>query len=113
MSTSNTSRTAPPVFILDAEQHRRLLGQWAREANQGHLANTGVVTLTAAATSTTVADTRAGVNSFIGLCPTTANAASAMAVGNVYISTRAKQTFTIAHPNSAAADQTFTYCILG
>lgn len=113
MTTSATSRNTPPVFIPDEIQHRRLIGQWIREANQGHLANTGTVTLLANVTSTTVEDARAGANSFIGFMPITANAASAQAVGNVYVSTRAKQKFVIAHPSSASVDQNFVYCVLG
>ena len=86
---------------------------WASQIHIGKLACTGTVTLTANATSTTVADQRAGANSFFGLCPLTANAASAQAAGNVYISTRAKQQFVIAHPNTSATDKTFVYSVLG
>lgn len=86
---------------------------WASQVHIGKLQCTGTVTLTANATSTTVADVRAGAFSFVGLTPLTANAASAQAAGNVYVSTRAKQQFTITHPNSAAADKTFAYAVLG
>ena len=72
-----------------------------------------VGTAITAAVSSYAADVRAGAFSFIGLCPLTANAASTQAAGNVYISTRGKRTFTIAHPNSAAADKTFSYVVLG
>lgn len=113
MAVSANARTVPPVYIPDEAQHRRLMGQWIREANQGHLANVGTVTLTASTVSTTVADIRAGANSFIGFMPITANAASAQRAGNVYVSTRNKQQFIITHPSSASGDQNFVYAILG
>ena len=86
---------------------------WASQIHIGKLACTGTVTLTANATSTTVADVRAGAFSFVGLSPLTANAASAQAAGNVFLSTRAKQQFVLTHPNSASVDKTFTYVVLG
>ncbi len=109
MPTSATALVSLPFFPKGMEA----IGVWASQIHIGKLACTGTVTLTANATSTTVVDIRAGVNSFFGLCPLTANASSTQAAGNVYISTRAKRQFTIAHPNSAAADKTFSYIVLG
>ena len=113
MGASANSRTVPAAFIDDEIQHRRQIAAWIREAQQGHIANVGTLTLTANTTSTTATDYRAGPSSFIGLMPITANAASAQAVGNVYVSTRGKQTFTVTHPSSASTDQNFVYTILG
>lgn len=109
MPASATALVSLPFFPKGMEA----IGVWASQIHIGKLACTGTVTLTAGTTSTTVADVRAGAFSFIGLCPLTANAASTQAAGNVYISTRGKRTFTIAHPNSAAADKTFSYVVLG
>lgn len=109
MPASATALVSLPFFPKGMEA----IGVWASQIHIGKLACTGTVTLTAGATSTTVADVRAGAHSFFGLCPLTANAASTQAAGNVYISTRGKRTFTIAHPNSAAADKTFSYVVLG
>jgi hypothetical protein len=112
MAASATARISPPPQILSNEQEwKRRLGLWALEASQGHLNNVGVVTLTANATSTTVADTRAGANSFIGFMPTTANAATELAT--LYVATRTKEQFVITHANTSATDRTFTYSILG
>jgi hypothetical protein len=99
------------MYLANDPQWKRLAAAWILEANQGHLQNTGFVTLTANATSTTVVDARAGVNSFIGFMPRTANAASAGPT--LYVATQGKQTFTITHANSASVDKTFTYTILG
>lgn len=92
---------------------QRQLGAWANQVHIGKLACNGVVTLTANATSTSVADQRAGAFSFIDFRPTTANAASAQAAGAMWASTRGKAYFVITHTNSAAVDKTFVYCILG
>lgn len=107
--SAGTVGTVLPYFPPEQRQ----LGAWVNQAHIGKLACTGNVTLNAGATSTTVSDVRVGAFSFIGLTPITANAASAVAAGNVYISTRGKATFTITHPNSAAADKTFVYAVLG
>lgn len=111
MSTSAGSRIAPPPFLPDEKAHRRLIALWEREAHQGHLDNTGSVTLSVGVASTPVTDFRVGANSFIGLMPTTDNAAAALA--STYISSRSAEGFTIAHANTATADRAFVYCILG
>lgn len=111
MPASANSRVTPPIFLFDEKQHRRLLSQWAREADQGHLNNTGTVTLSTGSATTPVVDFRVGPNSFIGLSPTTANGAAALAT--TYISSRSAEGFTISHANTATADRAFVYCILG
>jgi hypothetical protein len=109
MPASATALISLPPFPKGMEA----IGVWASQIHIGKLACTGTVTLAASATSTSVADLRAGANSFFGLCPLTANAASAQAAGNVYVSTRAKQSFVLTHPSSASTDKTFSYVVLG
>jgi hypothetical protein len=114
MATSAGTRISlPPPYLTDDAEWKRALGRWALEANQGHLANTGTVTLTANVASTTVTDARVGVGSFIGFMPTTASAATEFGAGTLFVSTQGKQTFTITHVNAATADRTFRYAILG
>jgi hypothetical protein len=113
MATSAGSRLAPSGFIPDEIQHRRLIAQWEREAHQGHLGNIGSVTLGTSTAATAIVDTRVGSNSFIGLMPTTANAAQDLGLGTTYISSRSAQGFTITHANTTTADRAFVYCILG
>lgn len=111
MTTSANSRVTPPVFLQDETAHRRAIAVWMREAHQGHLDNVGTVTLSTGVATTAVIDFRVGPNSFVGLMPTTLNAAEALA--STYISSRSAEGFTISHANTATADRAFVYCILG
>lgn len=77
----------------------------------GNSNNTGSVTLTASATTTTVLNTRVGANSKIFLEPTTANAATARAT--TYVSAKTAGQFTITHANNAQTDRTFDYVHVG
>ena len=114
MGTSAGTRISiPPSFLSDDPEWKRAVGRWMLEVNQGHLANTGTVTLTANVASMSVVDARAGVASFIGFTPTTANGASEMAAGTLYLKARGKQVFTLKIANNATADRSFVYCILG
>lgn len=79
----------------------------------GNSNNIGTVTLTASAASTTVLNSRVGGSSFIGFMPTTANAATELAAGTMYVSSRTKGEFVITHANNAQADRTFTYVHIG
>lgn len=66
------------------------------------------VTLTTATTVTTVTNQMAGKDSFIGLMPTTQEAATEP----VYVSSRGDGTFTLEH-SSGSSVRTFTYYIFG
>lgn len=74
------------------------------------LAN-GLVPLTPSATSTVVNADWISEFDFIGLMPTTASAATAMAAG--YYIVAAKGTFTIHHASNAAVDQIFRWYSAG
>jgi hypothetical protein len=76
----------------------------------------GTVTLATGAATTVVTPTQSGmiaVGSQPIFTPITAAAAAELASGNMYVSTVAKDTFTITHTNSATAGRTFLYAILG
>ena len=81
----------------------------------GKTNNTGDVTLTASSATSTVTDHRVGVDSVILFMPTTASAATEFAAGTMYVSSRSipNRTFTITHVNSATADRTFRYVVIG
>lgn len=64
----------------------------------GNANNTGTVTLTENATTTTVKNSRVGADTVVLLMPTTANAASEM--DGMYITTTSGS-FTITHANNA------------
>lgn len=113
MTVSAGSRLAPSGFVADEQQHRRSIAQWEREAHQGHLGNTGNITLGTGTAATAVKDFRVGPFSFIGLMPTTANAAAELGSGGMYVSDRSAEGFTITHASTTTADRAFVYCILG
>lgn len=100
-----------PYYQDDEQRHRRKLAEWAKQVHSGHFPVTGEVTLAAGGTTTTVMDARSGINSVINLSPVTANAASAGP--SVWVSAFNKGSFVLTHANSAAADKTFRYTILG
>lgn len=100
-----------PTFEPDEKRHRRSIAQWAQWIMQGHLANTGSVTLRASQTTTTVTDDRVSLNTVPVLTPTTANAAGAVAT--TYISTITTGSFIITHASAVSVDRTFRYALLG
>lgn len=79
---------------------------------QGKLNATASVTLTNSATSTAVTDYRVGAESVILFMPTTSDGASELAAGGMYVSARAKNTFTITHA-SASTTRSFDYVVIG
>ena len=98
-----------PVGGGDARQIAAVVNRLA----QGKLNCTGTVTLTPVAASTTIADPRATASSIILLMPMTANAATEIGNGTLYISARAKGGFTLVHANNAQIDRTFGYAVIG
>ena len=73
---------------------------------------TATVTITNSATSTAVSDFRVGPDSVILFMPTTAAGATELASGSMYVSARAKNTFTITH-TSGTATRSFAYVVIG
>ena len=78
----------------------------------GKLNATATVTITNSATSTAVSDFRVGPDSVILFMPTTAASATELASGSMYVSARAKNTFTITHTN-AVTTRSFAYVVIG
>lgn len=78
----------------------------------GKLNATATVTITNSATSTAVSDFRVGPDSVILFMPTTAAGATELASGSMYVSARAKNTFTITHTN-AVTTRSFGYVVIG
>src|ERR1700675_1638236 len=105
MATGTTTGINVPTFQQDEERHRKKIASWAQWINQGHIENVGNVTLTPSSTTTVVKDSRAGLNSFVGLIPTTAKGASAQST--CWISAFGKGTFTITHASTATATKSF------
>ena len=86
------------------------LRQLATAININADGQTGSVTLTASAASTTLTDYRITADSVISLTPTTANAATAIATNHI---TTVIGSATITHANTATTDRTFKYSITG
>lgn len=104
----------PPQTQPDnPEQWQRQSAAWMAEANQGHLQNTGIITLLPNANNTVVLDDRAGTDTFISFMPRTAEAAIEVSAGIMYVSSQGKKTFTITHSNNGNTGRTFVYTLLG
>lgn len=63
--------------------------------------------------STTVKAPNCGATSKIMITPTTANAATEMGNGTIYVSSKSVGQFVVTHANSAVAGRTFDYAICG
>lgn len=73
----------------------------------------GTVTLTVSVATTVVTDNNCSSGSTVILSPTTANAATEIGNGTIYISATANKSFTITHANAATTGRTFNYAIYG
>lgn len=73
----------------------------------------GTVTLNVSASTTTVSDNNCAAGSIVVFTPTTANAATEIGNGTMYLSAVANKSFTITHANSATTGRTFLYAIHG
>lgn len=89
----------------------RLIARNLNLIEQGKQTNTGSFTLTASTTTTTVSDSRVGINSVVIPFPTSATAAAEF--GTIYISNTTKEQFTVTHANTADSDKTFNYIVIG
>lgn len=78
---------------------------------KGRTRNTGTVTLTQSAASTVVQDPLFESSQAVMFSPLTATAAAE--AGSMYVSSKGAGTFTITHSNTADADKTFDYLIVG
>lgn len=101
----NVSRKLPQTGV---QLSPFLVAAAINAALDGVLERTGALTLTPAATSTVLTDSRLGENSILLLSPTSLDAAG----GAVYVSAKANGSFTLAHL-AAGADATFDYVIIG
>ena len=74
--------------------------------------NTGSVTLATSATTTVVTSYIVGPETVLLFMPTNAAAATELAAGGMYVSSRGKNTFTITHAN-AGTTRVFDYVAIG
>lgn len=84
-----------------------------QQISAGRSNGVGTITLTPSVASTTKTDINCASGSTVMFTPTTASAATEIGNGTMYLSAVANQSFTLTHANSATADRTFLYAILG
>ena len=82
----------------DPRRFAEALSQLTRKADE-------TITLTASATTTTIADAGFRKDDIPFLIPTTGNAAAALAT--TYVSSRSRGSFVLTHANNAQVDRTF------
>lgn len=73
----------------------------------------GSFTLATSAATTLVKDNNCAAGSVVIPIPTTANAATELGNGTMYLSAVTNGSFTFTHANSATTGRTFKYAILG
>ncbi len=91
---------------------QRSVAEIVRGIMDGKTNNTGGITLTQSATSTTLNDRRIGANSVILFMPLNDKAADEMAHGHMYVSSRGQGQATITH-GSHSFDMIFAYVVIG
>ena len=104
---------AVPLVPADIGSSRATTVRHAAAINQalrGGISATLGITLVANATQSTFSDSRIGPYTYIGLMPTTVNAADALR--SIWITTT-QGVATVNHANSPNLDQTFIACLLG
>lgn len=82
-----------------------------RDLFQGRSDCAGSFTCTANAATTTVTAKNCGAGSKIVITATTANAATEVGNGTIYVSAKAAGSFTVTHANSGTTGRTFDYRI--
>ena len=114
--------TVPKTYVpATEEKDLRKINLAIQQLAAGRSNATGVVTLAASTTTTTVSPTdpvHAGAQtvapqSAVLLFPKTAHAAAELAAGGCYISAVGKQTFTVTHANNAQTDRAIFYLAVG
>ena len=88
---------------------------YANQLVKGKLNTTTLLTLTAGVGTTTLSHPNLGSNSTLVFMPTTADAASEIASGNMFVATATQQkgSAIITHTNNAQIDRTFRVLIIG
>lgn len=111
LAAGNQGYLGVKTFDEDEARHRRELANVLNNVLQGKLNNTGTMTLTANAASTTLTDPRIGANSTVLVMATTSNAAGALS--GLYFDTFGDGSCVAHHANDAQTDKTFRYAVLG
>jgi len=110
-----TTFPVAPVYSDDEKKHRRELGEQAARIMRGKTNNIMTGTLTASAAASTFTDERIGWDSMIIAEPLTANAATELYGGSMYVteSGRVNGSVTFAHANNSQTDRNFRFLVVG
>lgn len=103
-------RPSVQTTARDERAHREQIARAVNNAMRGHLNCTLQLTLDAGVTTTTITDERISAQTFLGLMPTTANAAAAVATTYVVPSNGAA---VVHHANNAQTDRVFVVSLIG
>ena len=100
-------------YLHKGETSIERIVQSIRELWEGRSMAVGSVTLTPNEATTVVAAINCGADSKVMLTPRTANAATELGNGTMYVSAVAAGAFTITHANAATTGRTFDWAIRG
>jgi hypothetical protein len=99
----------------DVASYLRTLRDALLQMRRGKLECVNEVTLTENVTTTAIVDPRLSIQSVVHFDPLTANAATELAAGTMYVleANRTNGTWTITHANAASTNRSFRYSIIG
>lgn len=105
----------PFASFSDVSIYMRRVLEALNALRSGKTENVGEITLTANAASTTITDIRISPQSVIAWHPRTANAASEIAAGTMFITdaNMSNGSAIVTHANNAQADRSFRYAVIG
>jgi hypothetical protein len=102
-----------PAYLTDQAEWIKRAARVLNNVLIGKMNVSDLVTLTANDTTTTITDSRLGVETAVLLVPTTANAAGALATTYVSETGRVNGSAVITHANAATTDRTFRFVMIG
>lgn len=105
-------RPSVPISSSDQKQHLEQIARAARQVMRGQINCTLELTLDASVATTPIIDSRISIQTHIGFMPTTADAATELASGNLYC-VPANGTAVVHHTNSANTTRVFHISLLG
>jgi hypothetical protein len=103
----------PPTDLEDQRRFNRIQSQSISAVLKGRTNNVIDFTATVSAASTTVTDSRIGVNTVAIAIPTTANAASAAVFPYRDFSSPVNGSMSLIHTNSGHTDNTYKIILVG
>ncbi len=101
------------IALNTAETDPRQQNFAIRQLMEGRSNATGVFTLTAGTTATTVTAVNCAEGSTVLPFQTTANAAAEIGNGTMYIGTVSNGSFVVTHVSAASTDRTFRFACFG